>query len=458
MLKTYILDTNVLLSDPNSFLSFENSEIILPFTVLEEIDNIKKRPNEVGANAREVVRTLSEFISKNEIGILKRGIKLNNGSVLRIVSFNDFNKSYELTEDWDQKNKDNHILQICKYLVDVAKENKKELPTLVTRDIVLRVKCDVLGIPCEDYKKETIADNLDRLFSGITYVDNIPHEIIQSYWQDFNSETKEFNFIIDDYVNHKLSPNEFVFLRQNPIDNGIPVRYVGENKPVRFVFEPKKPIFGITPRNKEQQLAMDLLLDPEIKLITLIGKAGTGKTICSIAAGLNQVLEKKKYKSLFVCKPVVPVGNDIGYLPGTKEEKLEPWIAPIKDNLRYLLFSGRKTKNTEQTLQNYFDDGIIEVEAITYLRGRSIADAFIIIDEAQNLTVHELKTIITRVGENTKLVLTGDIEQIDNIYVDSLNNGLTIASEKFRPYAIAGHITLTKGERSTLASLASQIL
>jgi PhoH-like ATPase len=211
-------------------------------------------------------------------------------------------------------------------------------------------------------------------------------------------------------------------------------------------------------RNKEQTLAIDLLLDDSIKLVTLIGKAGSGKTLLSVAAGLNLVLEKKKYKSLVICRPVVPVGNDLGFLPGTKEEKLEPWIAPIKDNLRHLLFSGRKGKLNEETLQNYFDNGIIEVEAITYLRGRSIADALIIIDEAQNLTAHELKTIITRVGDNTKIILTGDVEQIDNMYIDSVSNGLAIAVEKFKPFTIAGHITLLKGERSALATLAANLL
>ena len=806
MTKTYIIDTNVLLSDPNSLFAFENNEVILPFTVIEEIDGIKKRPNEVGANAREIARTLSELISENETGALKRGIKLRNGSILRVVSIDDIDKKHTLDGDWDEKNKDNHILQVCKGLTETAKENgAKDLPILVTRDIVLRVKCDFLGIPCEDYKKESVADNPDRLFSGTCFAD-VPSEVMQSYWEEIGTgEAKtDFNCIVDGYAEHKLSPNEFVILRQNSIDDGVPVRYVGEGQPVRFVREHKKPIFNIQPRNREQNLALDLLLDPEIKMVTLIGRAGSGKTICSIAAGLNQVLERKKYKSLVVCRPVVPVGNDIGFLPGpvplyskvltpdgwtemgslkvgshviardgkptrvqgifpkgkkeilevlfedgakveccedhpwavyrvnsknrtvmqtkelekiqnntgwnkkwwnrysidlvepvhfkkqdvelpihpyvlgcilgdgcitgkyanefsttdkemianintflsnlpftlkhksgnsyafvmknnigrkkradnlfskavndlglrgmnshtkfiprvylsatveerlqllrglmdtdgyvskngsdvsftsvsrklaedisewvlslgglakmkhhqnkfnsytvsvsfgdsnfcpfllkrkasrwkprknrtlrrivsisrtgrftdmqcisvehpehlyvmdnyvvthnTKEEKLEPWIAPIKDNLRYLLFSGRKSKNAEQTLQAYFDDGVIEVEAITYLRGRSIADAFIIIDEAQNLTAHELKTIITRVGENTKIVLTGDIEQIDNIYIDSLNNGLTIAVEKFRQYPIAGHVTLVKGERSALASLAARIL
>jgi PhoH-like ATPase len=212
-------------------------------------------------------------------------------------------------------------------------------------------------------------------------------------------------------------------------------------------------------KNKEQRFALSLLLDPDVKLITLAGVAGCGKTLISIAAGLEQVLEKKRYKSLVVLRPVQPVGKDIGFLPGTLQEKMEPWIAPIKDNLRFLLSnSGKRSRNVEDTLAMYFEDGTIEVEAMTFIRGRSISNAFMIIDEAQNLNLHELKTILTRVGEGTKIVLTGDVEQIDNTYVDSLSNGLTIAIERFKDENIAGHVTLVKGERSVLASMAASKL
>lgn len=457
--KTYILDTNVLLNDPDSLFAFEENEVILPFTTIEELDKIKSRPNEVGANAREVARRLSDMISGNDAGALKRGLKLRNGGVLRIVAVSDFENHAKLENDWDTTNKDNHILDVCRGLHAQAIAAGKLPPVLVTRDIVLRVKCDFLGIPCEDYKKNSVAENPDRLFVGHTTVD-VPSEVTQAFWEAYATGDTggEFNCIVDSYVSHPLSPNEFVSFRDPATEEPATVRYMDQGEPLKIIRDHKKPIFNVTPRNREQNLAVDLLLDPKIKMVTLIGKAGSGKTLLSIAAGLNQVLEKKKYKSLVVCRPVVPVGNDIGFLPGTKQEKLEPWIAPIKDNLRFLLFSGRKSKNSEATLQGYFEDGVIEVEAITYLRGRSIADAFIIIDEAQNLTAHELKTIITRVGENTKIVLTGDIEQIDNLYIDAVSNGLTVAVEKFKQYPIAGHVTLVKGERSELASLASRIL
>ncbi|MFA6049663.1 MAG: PhoH family protein [Candidatus Paceibacterota bacterium] len=459
MAKTFILDTNVLLSDPDSLFAFDENEVILPFTTIEELDKIKSRPNEVGANAREVARRLSEMIAGNDAGALKRGLKLRNGGILRIVAVSDFAGQTKLTGDWDVASKDNHILEVCRGLHALALAAGEEAPVLVTRDIVLRVKCDFLGIPCEDYKKNSVAENADRLYVGATTVD-VPVEVTQAFWEASEKEggSGDFNCIINGYTSKELSPNEFVVMKDPHSKEPAVVRYIGEGEPLKIVRESKNSVFNVTPRNREQHLALDLLLDPKIKLVTLIGRAGCGKTLLSIAAGLNQVLEKKKYKSLFVCRPVVPVGNDIGFLPGTKEEKLEPWIAPIKDNLRFLLFSGKKNRNSEVTLQGYFEEGIIEVEAITYLRGRSIANAFIIIDEAQNLTAHELKTIITRVGENTKIILTGDIDQIDNLYIDSLSNGLTIAVEKFKEYSIAGHVTLVKGERSELATLAAKIL
>lgn len=461
--KTYIIDTNVLLSDPNSLFAFAENEVILPLTVIEEVDKNKKLPSEAGANARETARRLSDMIKLNPPGTLKTGLTLENGGILKIVSLADIPDLEDMTKDWDATSKDNHILNLCFGLYQIAKKKKQTLPIFVTRDILLRVKCDFLGIPCEDYKKSSVAENPDRIFSG-TSVANVPPEVIQAFFEDRGTaeNNTDFNCVIDSYLDHTLSPNEFVTLKGEDDEedsSGAVVRYIGPGKPLKFVRENKKNgVFGLVTRNKEQHLAMDLLLDDNIKLVTIIGKAGGGKTLCALAAGLSLVLEKKKYKNLVVCRPVVPVGNDIGFLPGDKNEKLEPWIAPIKDNLKYLLFSGRKTKQNEETLQNYFDNGIIEVEAITYLRGRSIADALIIIDEAQNLTAHELKTIITRVGDNTKIILTGDVEQIDAQYLDSVSNGLAIAVEKFKAYDIAGHITLQRGERSKLATLAANIL
>ena len=457
MIKTLILDTNVLLTDPDSLYAFEENEIVLPFTTIEELDKIKSRPNEVGANARECARRLSEMLSDNVQGALKTGVKLPNGGTLRLAAISDFTFDEDLGGDWDPTNKDNHILQVCRGLAKQHKDEGKPAPILVSRDILLRVKCDFLNIPCEDYKNAQVTDNISGVYTGFTHLD-VAEEDIQQYWECADDVNKEYYLEFEPELQRELVPNQFLILEDPNSDTEPVVRYMNKDLPLKIVHDIKAPVYGLLPRNKEQTLALNLLLDPEIKLVTLLGRAGCGKTLASLAAGLNQVIEKKRYKSLFICRPVVPVGNDIGFLPGTKEEKLEPWIAPIKDNLRYLLFSGKKSRNNEMSFNQFFEDGLIEVEAITYLRGRSISDAFIIIDEAQNLTTHELKTIITRVGDNTKIVLTGDVDQIDNMYLNALSNGLTVAVEKFKPYSLAGHVTLLKGERSELATLASKIL
>jgi len=462
MVKTLILDTNVLLTDPDSLYAFEDNEIILPFTTIEELDKIKSRTNEVGANAREVARRLSEMISDNEQGALKRGVSLASGGTLRLVAIGDFvfDENDKLGKDWDHTNKDNHILDVCRGLTKQHREEGKPDPILVSRDILLRVKCDFLGIPCEDYKNAHVTDNINSLFTGVTPIE-VGEDDIQEFWECSEDPKKEYCLEFEPDLAAELMPNQFLILQDPNSDDEPAVRYIEPEKPLKIVHDIKAPVYGLLPRNKEQNLAMDLLLDPDVKLVTLLGFAGTGKTLISLAAGLNQVIEKKRYKRLFICRPIVPVGNDIGFLPGTVQEKLEPWVAPIKDNLRYLLFSstgGRKSRTNEMSFNGFFEDGLIEIEAITYLRGRSISDAYIIIDEAQNLTAHELKTIITRVGENTKIVLTGDIDQIDNMYIDAKSNGLTIAIEKFKQYKIAGHIKLVKGERSELATLASSVL
>lgn len=337
---------------------------------------------------------------------------------------------------------DNSIITLC---LEFQVAHEEEDMTLVSRDLLLRLKADVLGIKCEDYKKVQVTSSVSKLYSGVTTIEG-----------DFDIDElhKEGILYVESVHTANLQPNEFVVLT-NGSQSGL-CRFFANGEPLVLIH--KEHVGKIRSRNKEQTFAIELLTDPDVKLVTLAGFAGCGKTLVAIAAGLEQVMAKK-YKSLVVCRPVQPVGKDIGFLPGTIEEKMEPWIAPIKDNLRFLLSpSGKRSRNIEETLSMMFEDGTIEVQAMTFIRGRSIADAYMIIDEAQNLNAHELKTILTRVGENTKIVLTGDIEQIDNSYVDSLSNGLTVAIEKFKSHDIAGHVTLIKGERSELATLAAQIL
>ena len=463
MKKTYILDTNVLLSDGNSLFGFEEHDLVLPLIVLEELDRHKDRQDEVGRNAREVVRKLADLTKVNKD--FKAGVPLGkNLGILRILSLEDIwpeNAPHKLPVELEtKKSGDNVIAQFC---VNYIAKNSTEVVALVTRDTILRLKAQALGVACEDYRKFNVASSVGALYSGVATIER--DDVVVS---DFYSKEE---FFLPEDVEACLATNQFVIMK-NGQQSGVG-RFTGKGEPLSKI---RKHISKLTPRNKEQEFATDLLFDPDIKLITLSGKAGTGKTLTSINAGLEQILNQKRYNSLVICRPVMPVGKDIGFLPGTLDEKLEPWLAPIKDNLRFLLGSnkpptaavagrkakmeekGGKNKFDEQILQSYFDDGIIEVQALTFIRGRSIANAFIIIDEAQNTSLHEIKTILTRVGENTKIVLCGDVEQIDNTYIDAVSNGLSIVIERFKNEKIAAHVTFTKGERSLLATLASEIL
>lgn len=445
--KTYILDTNVLLSDENALHSFDEHNLVLPLIVLEELDRHKDRQDEVGRNARETVRKLTE-LTKGKGKDLKNGISRGNGlGWLKVFSNEDVfvsNVNFP-SELITISSGDNTIAKFC---IAYIKTHEAEEVTLITRDLILQVKCSVLGIPWDGYKKFNVISSVNTLYSGVKEIEDFD---VQNFYND-----QENCFLNEEFVvNNNLVPNEFLVLKNGSASA------VAQFKNVKSPLKPiKKYSYGkFGPRNKEQEFAMQLLLDDSVKLVTVVGSAGTGKTLLALAAGLEQVIgTRKTYRNLVVCRPIQPVGKDIGFLPGTEEEKLEPWIAPIKDNLRFLVTEGKKGKFNDQILQDYFDQGIIEVEAMTFIRGRSIANAFMIIDEAQNLNAHELKTIITRAGENTKIVLTGDIEQIDASNLDSISNGLTICVEKFKESQIAGHVLLKKGERSQLATLASKIL
>ena len=436
MKKNYILDTNVLLTDHNSIFSYGNNDVVIPLKVLDEIDNHKKRQDGVGLNARAVIRALDKLRSK---GSLHKGVRIAKGKGIMSVSGFD---AFDMPEELDWGDADNNIIATA---ISVKKNNPRKKVIVVTRDINMRVKCDSLGLLTEDYICSQVVSRHENLYTGFTshLVDD---EIIDQF---YNGE--------DVYVEKKdvrLYPNHMLMLISNSNDKKTALaKFDNYNKPLSKLKEFKKGPWGLKPRNKEQKFALNLLMDSSIPVVSLVGKAGSGKTLMAIAAGLQQVLDDETalYKKLVVSRPIQPMGKDIGFLPGTLEEKMNPWLAPIQDNLEWLM--GDRTG-----LEMYVDRGVIQIEALTYIRGRSIADAFIIIDEAQNLTRHELKTIMTRVGENTKLVLTGDVQQIDNVYLDGTNNGLSYAVEKFKVHELSGHMTLFKGERSKVASLAADIL
>lgn len=439
--KNILLDTSVCLTDSESIFKFDNNDIFLPLKVLEEIDKHKKRQDSVGINARKIIRSLDELRSK---GNLQKGVRLGKGKgVLKVVSYEIAHEA-NFPSDLNINIPDHIIIASG---MAIAKSNLKRKTIVVSNDINMRVICDSLGLKAQDYKSEEVVTNTEELYDGFSQI-VIDDETIDQFYLDENIFLDEF-----DLEDEKLSPNQYLLLSSvaNPKKTCL-ARFEDSQSPLKKIIHTSIPDWNIKPRNKEQSFAIDMLLDPSIRLVSLIGRAGSGKTLCAIAAGLQQTISGDNlYSRLIVSRPIQPMGKDIGFLPGTMQEKMLPWLMPIQDNLKFLM--GDKTN-----LEMYVDKGKIEIEALTYIRGRSISDAFIIIDEAQNLTRHEIKTIITRIGENTKIVLTGDIEQIDNIYVNETSNGLAHAVESFKDYKIAGHITFRKGERSELATLASKVM
>ena len=435
MKKSYVIDTSVLLTNYNSINQFSNNDIVIPFKVLEEIDKHKQRQDGVGSNARMIIRILDRLRNK---GNLHNGVRPAKGKGL--ISIKQYDSKC-IDNDLDLTNADNQIIATA--ITEKQRVGKRKV-IVVTRDINMRVKCDALGIPTEDYVSDQVVNNTTELYTG--FVNHLVDE--QVIDQFYNSED-----VFLEKEDIKLFPNQFVMLVSSSNNKKTALaKFVSYNSPLKRVPEYKNGIWGLKPRNKEQMFSINLLLDSDVPIVTIIGKAGCGKTLVALAAGLEQVIEKDTYKKLVVSRPVQPVGKDIGFLPGTLEEKMKPWIMPIQDNLDFLM------NGAKDNMSMYFEDGRIEIEALTYIRGRSISNAFIIIDEAQNLTVHELKTIVTRVGEGTKIVLTGDIEQIDNTYLDSTSNGLSYAIEKFKTHDLSGHVSLSKGERSKVATLAAKIL
>jgi PhoH-like ATPase len=442
--KNYVLDTSVYLTDANAIFKFDNHDIFIPLKVLEEIDNHKKRQDSVGANARQFIRIMDELRAN---GSLEKGLRIGIGhGIVKVVSYSSL-KDIIFPPDLDIRHPDHTIIATA-MAVQVSETKRKTI--LVSRDINMRVICDSIGIIAQDYSSEEAISSSDELYNGFV-VQPVDEQIIDRFYLG-----EEDIYMAKDEVNEVMFPNQYVMMVSNSNEKKSALaKFESHHLPLRKVIHKKLPDWNIDSRNKEQAFAIDMLMNPDIKIISLIGRAGSGKTLMAIAAGLQQTIglrtENNHYSRLIVSRPVQPLGKDIGFLPGTMEEKMLPWLMPIQDNLKFLM--GDRT-----SLEMYMEKGKIEIEALTYIRGRSISNAFIIIDEAQNLTKHEIKTIITRIGEGTKIVLTGDIEQIDNVYVNETSNGLVHAVEKFKEYPIAGHMTFKKGERSELATLASKVL
>jgi PhoH-like ATPase len=435
--KNYVLDTNVLLHDPRAIFRFEDNDVIIPIYVIEEVDQFKREGTERGRNARTIARLLDDLRDKG--GSLSTGVPLTSGGSLRVAVPT---KRPELPSAIDHAAMDAAILQ-CAF--DVREEDGGKPTVFVTMDTNLRIRADALGMVAETY--ENMRVEAERLDTGIKEID-VDGRDIDNFFQEgrLALSTRE-----------ELAPNLCVLLRDREAPSHTALgRQDATRREVIALRTPREGVMGVRPRNKEQSFAIDLLLDESIRLVTLVGKAGTGKTLLAIAAGLKKTIEDGTYTRMLVSRPVMPLGRDIGYLPGDVDEKLNPWMQPIFDNLEFLFSTG--SRRGPRAYAELLESGQIQVEPLTYIRGRSLPQQFIIVDEAQNLTPHEIKTIITRSGDGTKIVLTGDPHQIDNPYVDSASNGLTIAADKFRGEKLAGHIVLAKGERSDLAELAANLL
>jgi PhoH-like ATPase len=439
MIKNFVLDTNVLLHDPNALYKFQDNRVIIPITVIEELDHFKKDLNMLGRNAR----TVSKFVDKmRKEGSLAEGVPLDNGGELRVAFCG--NGSSLLPPELIGEKKDNHILAVA--LTVRAKE--RDVPVVViSKDTNLRIKADALGLRAEDYESGRV--EIEELYRGFREVE------VDKGWIDgfYAAGENALPPGVED-----LLPNEYLVLRDGVSNASALGRYDSQRKRVRPLPAFKEDVWGVRPRNKEQHFALDILLDDSVKLVTLAGKAGTGKTLLALAAGLRKTSDDEVFQRLLVSRPVFPMGKDIGFLPGDVEEKLKPWMQPIFDNVEYLFGFSRRKRQGMRGYQELINLGILEIEPLTYIRGRSIPNQYIIIDEAQNLTPHEVKTILTRAGENSKVVLTGDPYQIDNPFVDSASNGLSFTVEKFKAESLAGHVMLVKGERSPLAELAANIL
>lgn len=454
--KHFVLDTNVLLHNPSSIFKFAEHEVVIPLTVIEELDGFKKNNDETGRNSRQVIRDLDHLRSQ---GRLFEGVEWNDqGGSVRIHRC-DRTRSFSLDLDIA----DNRILGVANELHEAGHHT-----VFISKDINARVKCDALDIPAQDFAHDRV--DADWLHTGwIQMV--VPRQLIDDLYDERQIEASRLEkhpattpdgSVIDKPT---LLPHQFVVL----VDEGDKshtglARLLADTGHVIPITGPRKPVQGIMARNLQQKMALDLLLDDDVKLLTMIGPAGSGKTLLALAAGLQKVIKEERYDKLLTARPIMPLGRDIGFLPGDKDEKLAMWMQPIFDNLSYLLstrgsqFNDADSRTAEQRLDQLLATGRVVLEPITYIRGRSIPHQFIIVDEAQNLSPHEVRTIVSRVGEGTKIVLCGDIGQIDSPYLDASSNGMSHVIEQMKAHPIAGHVTLDRTERSELASIAAELL
>lgn len=433
--KTFVIDTNVLVHDPSSIKKFKDNDVVISLAVLEELDGLKRHGDEVGRNAREAIRYI-DSLKGEKIGDLHTGVVIPEGPKVRIF--------LEKTERSDKfplpLDRGSNKLLLSAFML----KERGESVVIVSKDFVTRVKAEAMDLESEDY--ENLKTCYEEMYKGLRKIEVQKREIDQFY--------KDGTLPILDGA---FRPNEYALL-SSPENSSAVCKYSDKSKKLEPLLQISRDIWGIQPLNMEQRCAIDLLLRDDIHLVTLVGPAGTGKTLLALACGMKKVFDEPLYSRILVSRPIVPLGKDIGYLPGTKEEKLYHWMQPIYDNLEYLCSTTSGEGNGAATLEFIMESKKIEMEAVTYIRGRSLPKMYMIIDEAQNLTPHEVKTIISRAGKGTKVILTGDPTQIDNPYLDKDSNGLTYVVGKFKNQRIYGHMFLERTERSELASVAAEIL
>lgn len=435
----FVMDTNVLLHDPTAIYKFKEHQVVIPIVVVEEIDKFKRDQSDLGRNARTISRFLD---AERKKGNLSQGVALEGGGRLRVVmNSEDFNVSHPFMAS--TKSNDNWILGVAAHF---AKESDRRC-VLVTKDVNLRIKADALGIEAEDYHNDKV--QIDELYSG---------------WIDFKAPAEMLRRLETegkiDLPDKDLYANLFLrMINEEDLADVVIGRVTPKRDAVVALDDASRNVWGIAPMNMEQRMALELLLDPDIMLVSLVGKAGTGKTLIALAAGLQMVIDEERFNRLIVSRPISPLGKDLGYLPGDVDEKIRPWMQPIFDNLEFILHRNPDELSKNQITYQYFiEKGWMVVEPLTFMRGRSIPNQYLLVDEAQNLTPHEIKSIITRAGHGTKIVLTGDPHQIDHPFLDGSTNGINYLVQRFKNQGLYGHVTLSKGERSDLAEMASNLL
>ena len=461
--RIYVLDTNVLMHDPTALFKFQEHDIFLPMQVMEELDNGKKGTSEAARNARQVSRFLNEMIEKSGKIDLQNGVPLAHPDGLQLKNATDITgRLLFQTKDFDPSQRFGRVIpdnQILASIINLKEDRPDEEIVFVSKDINLRIKASIAGIESEDYENDRALDDFNLLYTGAT---ELPEDFWEKVGADLRSWTDKGRTL---YEFTKLEgidwyPNQFLFLPGDE-ESEMRVMKVKESTVITQIIDDYRhtqhAVWGITARNREQNFALNVLMDPEIDIITLLGTAGTGKTLLALAAGLAQTMDTQRYREIVMTRATVNVGEDIGFLPGTEEEKMTPWMGALTDNLE-VLTANQEGGNWGRQATNDLLASKIKIRSMNFMRGRTFLSRWLILDEAQNLTPKQMKTLITRAGPGTKIICLGNVEQIDTPYLTETTSGLTYVVDRFKHWEHSAHVTLRRGERSRLADFASETL